>query len=66
MKLNGAGTAQVRETNCDMNGDGLADVIIYFDIADLSLPTGETELALTGATTGGLTFKACAAVSVLR
>ena len=66
VKLNGAGTAQVRETNCDMNGDGLADVIIYFDIADLSLPTGETELALTGATTGGLTFKACAAVSVLR
>jgi len=66
VKLNGGGTAQVRETTCDMNGDGLADVFLYFDIADLNLPTGETELCLTGATTGGLAFKACAAVSMLR
>ncbi|MDP2210160.1 MAG: hypothetical protein Q8J63_00265 [Candidatus Aquicultor sp.] len=66
VKLSGAGTAQVRETTCDMNGDGLADVVLYFDIADLSLTAGETELCLTGATTGGLAFKACTAVSVLR
>ena len=64
VKLNGSGTAQVRETACDMNGDGLADSLIYLDIAGQSLPTGETELCLTGATTGGLVFTACATVSV--
>ncbi|MDI6817644.1 MAG: hypothetical protein QME41_10770 [Actinomycetota bacterium] len=65
VKLSGAGTAQMREATGDMNGDGMADVILYFDIADLSLPIGDTELCLTGATTGGLAFKACATVSVL-
>jgi hypothetical protein len=66
VKLGGAGIAQARETSCDMNGDGLADVLLYFDIADLSLPTGETELCLTGTTTSGLAFKGCATLSVLR
>lgn len=64
VKLNGVGTAQVRETACDMNGDGLADLLIYLDIAGLSLPTGETELCLTGATTGGVTFRAYATNNV--
>lgn len=46
----------------DVNGDGLADVVLHFATQALTLPDGTTQACLTGQTTDGTNFEGCDAV----
>lgn len=49
----------------DLNGDGIADLVIQFRVADLNLADGTTQACLTGATTGGVPFSGCDQITLI-
>jgi outer membrane protein assembly factor BamB len=46
----------------DVDGDGLLDIVLYFETADLNLPPDDTEACLTGKTFSGQEFIGCESI----
>jgi hypothetical protein len=49
----------------DVDGDGLLDIVFYFETADLNLPPGDMEACLTGRTFSGQEFRGCESICLL-
>ena len=64
LDFEGAPLDHARNTVVDYNGDGLPDILLYFEIQETDLKAGDTEACLTGKTNGGQAFKGCAGVNV--
>ncbi len=51
----------------DVNGDGLLDIVLHFNIQDLSLqPSIDTEACLTGKTLDEQEFEGCDSISIVK
>lgn len=54
-----------RSRQRDVNADGVIDMILYFNVRDLNLKFGDTELCLVGKTICGKSFKGCTNIQVV-
>jgi PKD repeat protein len=49
----------------DVNGDGRLDLVAHFDTQAMGLAEDATQLCVTGTTTGGVAFQACAPIQIV-
>jgi hypothetical protein len=61
----GASPLLIGESPEDINGDGLLDIVLHFNIQDLNLQPGDTEASLTGRTFDGQEFEAWDSVRII-
>jgi len=61
----GAPALDIGRSPKDVDGDGLPDIVLHFEVQDLDIDPEDTELCLTGSTISGQEVKGCDTVKII-